>query len=57
MKHLSWFDLNHWRLEDSPKSVTMQIDDVPIQAPIGFIWHGKQKYRVKAGRNVIEAAP
>jgi hypothetical protein len=35
----------------------MQIDDVPIQAPIGFIWHGKQKYRVKAGRNVIEAAP
>lgn len=43
--------------EDEPVDrPTIEVDDVPLMQPIGFIWHSKPRYRVKAVGRKIQGA-
>ena len=33
-----------------------EIDDVPLMQPVGFVWFGKPRYRVKAGSRRVSNA-
>ena len=35
--------------DDWPVKQTMDVQDVPIVQPVGFVWFVKPRYRVKAG--------
>ena len=37
-----------WYFDDYPRPLSMEVDDVRLVQPVGFIWHSKPRYRVKA---------
>lgn len=44
----AWHGLDYVDIESWPTSKTAQVDDVYLAQPIGFVWHTKPRYRVKA---------
>lgn len=43
-------------MEDAhPVFYSMEVDDVPMMQPVGFVWFSKPRYRVRAGSNRIMA--
>ncbi len=45
---MGWWSREWYRLEDAPHSKSTSVDDVHLAQPIGFVWHRKPRYRVKA---------
>lgn len=46
-----------WEFVDEPSVALPQfeVDDVQFVQPVGFVWHTKPKYRIKARSRKVEA--
>ena len=46
-----WFNIDEY--DYSGERLSCEVDDVPLVQPVGFVWHQKPRYRVKAGSKHI----
>lgn len=51
----SWWDIDFDFLP-TPRTTSTQVDYVHLAQPIGFVWHSKPRYRVKARTRKVEAS-
>lgn len=50
----SWWQEDDFAPCETVERPTIEVDDVPLMQPIGFIWFTKPRYRVKAVGREIE---